>query len=112
MWPANVCHHVCGVMALRSSFEEPAQCRVSAALCSPRGIRYPRSHIDRQAQSDDRQIGVVVEDAALKKSKGSNFIRKPTVNALHLIKPAIKPAPSHPLKASEHRLPSLSELGR
>jgi hypothetical protein len=59
-------------MALRGSLEQPAQCRVSAAMCSlsailPSKVRYPRSYIDRYAQSDDCQIGVVVEDAALKK---------------------------------------------
>jgi hypothetical protein len=97
-------------MALRGSLEQPAQCRVSAAMCSlsailPSKIRYPRSYIDRYAQSDDRQIGVVVEDAALKKPQGSTFIRKPTINALHLI----KSTPSDRKRLSI-RLPSFSEL--
>src|SRR4051794_39805786 len=76
-------------VAVGGSLEQPAQCRVRAGLRSPSAIfpsrvRHPRSYIDGYAQSDDRQIGVVVQDAALQKLQGSTFIRKKVVNALHL----------------------------
>jgi hypothetical protein len=92
-------------MALRSNLEQPAQCRVGAATCSlsaivPGSVRYPRSYIDRYAQSDDRQIGVVVEDAALKKPQGSTFTRKLTITALHLIKPI--PSARNPRSSQSH----------